>query len=223
MSSFREKNNLLGGNGVTHRVRKTWTKRLFPESHCFSLPQGVTLYQSTTIPPLDECRSLLSGPQASGLALPQGAFNLVESWVMFTCRSSNATCLLKPFNGSCYQRGPTWSVLGLQTTQISPLPPSPSSLCSSHTFLEDPGHSPTSDLSIFRSFSRSLSGSFPPLLLLFFSSHLTFSMRTPLIPYLKCQCHPNRNVISVTLIIESHLMFADLYLLLILNRILEQR
>lgn len=143
------------------------------QNSSFSLPQGITLYQSTTIPHLDECKSLLSGPQASALAFPQATFNLVERWVMFKCRSSNVTCLLKPFNGSCYTL--TKEVLldlSLAPRQLGPhlLPPSPSfSLCSSHKFLEDPRHNPTSDLSISRSFSRSPSGSFPPFLLLFFS------------------------------------------------------
>lgn len=77
MPNFKEENNLLGGYGGTQSQEKL-NNRVFPKSHCFSLPQGVTLFQATTTPHLDECRILPTGPQASAPALPQETFNLVE-------------------------------------------------------------------------------------------------------------------------------------------------
>lgn len=105
--------------------------------------------------------------------------------------------------------------LPLAPRQLGPhlLPPSPFfPLCSSHTFLEDPGHSPISDLSISGSFPRSPCSSFP-LSLLFFP-HTSLSQWDPplllfkMLMRSKQRCTllpvPLLSFISVALITVSH-------------------
>ena len=139
--------------------------RIFLESHSFSLPQGLHPLSSHYHSSPEWMQEPPNYSWASALPHPRVISNLLNKWMIFKCRSSNVTLLLKFVNGSFSLRDKAnIFTLTMESLCDLSLAPRPLWLHPFYTFLEDRAQSHLRPL-IFGSFSRSPPSLLPHLLL----------------------------------------------------------